>query len=58
MITLFSCAPGAVDYTDSFIVLTQALLATHRSNRSLCGAHASELSLRLGLRRMLRVRAC
>jgi hypothetical protein len=31
MIAQFSCAPGAIDYTDSFIVATQALLAAHRS---------------------------
>ena len=31
MIAQFSRAPGAVDYTDSFIVATQALLAAHRS---------------------------
>ena len=31
MIAQFSRAPGAVDYTDSFIVSTQALLAAHRS---------------------------
>ena len=31
MIAQFSRASGAVDYTDSFIVATQALLAAHRS---------------------------
>ena len=31
MLAQFSRAPGAVDYTDSFIVSTQALLAAHRS---------------------------
>jgi predicted dehydrogenase len=31
MIAQFSRAPGAVDYTDSFIVSTQALLAGHRA---------------------------
>jgi polar amino acid transport system substrate-binding protein len=31
MVAQFSRAPGAVDYTDSFIVSTQALLAAHRS---------------------------
>jgi polar amino acid transport system substrate-binding protein len=31
MIAQFSRAPGAVDYTDSFILATQALLAAHRS---------------------------
>jgi predicted dehydrogenase/threonine dehydrogenase-like Zn-dependent dehydrogenase len=31
MIAQFSRAPGAVDYTDSFIIATQALLAAHRS---------------------------
>ena len=33
MMAQFSRAPGAVDYTDSFIVSTQALLAAHRSIR-------------------------
>lgn len=33
MIGQFSRAPGAIDYTDSFIVATQALLAAHRSIR-------------------------
>ena len=31
MMAQFSRAPGAVDYTDSFIVATQALLAAYRS---------------------------
>jgi predicted dehydrogenase len=31
MVAQFLRAPGAVDYTDSFIVSTQALLAAHRS---------------------------
>ena len=31
MIAQFSSAPGAVDYTDSFILSTQALLAARRS---------------------------
>jgi predicted dehydrogenase len=31
MMSQFARAPGAVDYTDSFIVATQALLAAHRS---------------------------
>ena len=43
MIAQFSRAPGAVDYTDSFIVATQALLAAHRSIRErrvvLIGSH-------------------
>jgi predicted dehydrogenase/threonine dehydrogenase-like Zn-dependent dehydrogenase len=33
MIAQFSRTPGAVDYTDSYIVATQALLAAHRSIR-------------------------
>ena len=33
MMAQFSREPGAVDYTDSFIVATQALLAAHRSIR-------------------------
>jgi hypothetical protein len=31
MIAQFSRAKGAIDHTESFIVATQALLATHRS---------------------------
>jgi hypothetical protein len=31
MVAQFSRAPGAVDYTDSFLVSAQALLAAHRS---------------------------
>ncbi len=31
MIAHFSRAKGAIDHTESFIVATQALLATHRS---------------------------
>src|SRR5262249_50682753 len=31
MVAQFARAPGAVDWTESFIVSTQALLATHRS---------------------------
>ncbi len=31
MIAQFLRAPGAIDYTDSFVVATQALLAAHRS---------------------------
>ena len=43
MIAQFLRAPGAVDYTDSFIVSTQALLAAHRSIKErrvvLIGSH-------------------
>jgi hypothetical protein len=31
MIAQFMRVPGAVDYTDSFVVSAQALLAAHRS---------------------------
>ena len=44
MMAQFSRAQGAVDYTDSFIVATQALLAAYRSIKERpSGAHAPVL---------------